>query len=238
MLSVPGAYRRLLSRYGPQGWWPVTPPGGRLPRYRPGRRARPSAREALEICAGAILTQNTAWSNVTRALEALHGAGAMDARRLAAMPLKELKRLVRPSGYFAQKSLKLRRFARHLLSRGGRADRWLAGGRTGPLREELLSLYGVGPETADSMLLYAGRRPVFVVDAYTRRIGSRLGWFPEAAGYDAVQAFFQERLPRSVPVYQELHALLVELAKRACRKREPDCPACPLKSGCARGGGR
>ncbi|MBI3297478.1 MAG: hypothetical protein HYZ75_04905 [Elusimicrobia bacterium] len=226
------AARRLLRRYGPQGWWPTTPAGKFRPVYR-ARRGAPPPRQAFEVCVGAILTQNTNWGNVERALEALHRARALDPARLAAMPRPRLERLIRSSGYFRQKAERLRSFARWA---GGAAE--LSGrlrrGSLKALREELLSLKGVGPETADSMLLYGGARPVFVVDAYTRRIGSRMGWFPAAAGYTEVQDFFTRALPPSVAAYNEAHALIVRLAKEHCRTK-PVCRACPLKAGCAAG---
>ncbi|MBI5242256.1 MAG: hypothetical protein HY922_01075 [Elusimicrobia bacterium] len=224
------ACRRLLESFGPQGWWPLTPPGGRRPCYHPGRFERPSGKGALEICLGAILTQNTAWTNVEKALESLNRSKAVDPARVARMPSRRLERLIRSSGFFVQKAKKLKNFTRHLLSKRMPLTRWLDGPLK-PVREELLSINGVGPETADSMLLYAAGRPVFVVDAYTRRIGERLGWLETGMDYDSVRAFFERRLPRSARTYQELHALLVALAKHSCRKA-PDCGACPLRKGC------
>lgn len=235
--SVRKVYRRLLGRFGPRGWWPLTPRGAFSPRYHPGRPAAPSPRAAAEICVGAILTQNTAWTNVVKALESLHRDGPLSLERIAGMPSRRLQRLIRSSGFFAQKASRLKTFARHALRRERRLDRWLSSSPLSALREELLSIRGVGPETADSMLLYAGGRPVFVVDAYTRRIGSRLGWFPDSAGYEEIQAFLSKRLPRELRVYQEGHALFVELAKRACRTK-PICGDCPLRGICPVGRGR
>ena len=233
------AYRRLLRCFGQQGWWPVTPrgaaaraPGGGRPRYRPGHAGPLPEREAAEVCLGAILTQNTAWANVEKALESLNRARAVDLGMIARIPSGRLQRLIRSSGFFIQKSRKLKDFARHALGRG-RLTRWLQGPLPA-LREELLSLRGVGPETADSMLLYAADRPVFVVDAYTRRIGERLGWLKAGMTYDEVATFFSERLPRSAYIYQELHALLVALGKYNCRK-DPVCLGCPLLDGCPEG---
>lgn len=216
------AYRRLLSRFGHQGWWPLTPPGGLRPRYHPGRSPSLGPKAALEVCLGAILTQNTAWTNVERALESLHRAKALDAGRLRRMPSRRLEVLIRSSGFFVQKAKKLKAFLKAY------SPGWL---RTAT-REDLLALKGVGPETADSMLLYAVGRPVFVVDAYTRRIGERVGWLRPSMKYDEVRAFFEKELPASPRVYQEMHALLVELAKRHCRKNDPLCGKCPLRKGC------
>ncbi len=231
MIAPREAYRRLLQRYGPRGWWPVTPPGAGSPRYHPGRFTLPGPRGTSEICLGAILTQNTAWSNVVTALERLHAVKAMDPRAVMRLRPASLQKLIRTSGYFVQKAIKLKHFSRHVLARGVPMTRWMRETPLPALREELLDIHGVGPETADSMLLYAGGRRVFVVDAYTKRIGSRLGWYPGSESYAAVQAFFTERLPRSVKVYQEYHALFVELGKRVCRPR-PLCGECPLRTAC------
>jgi endonuclease-3 related protein len=181
---------------------------------------------------GAILTQNTAWTNVVKALEAIHEAGAMSLGRLLRVPQRRLESWIRPSGYFVQKSLKLKAFCRFAAGLGRPLDAWLRGEPLPRARAALLSVWGVGPETADSMLLYGGGRPVFVVDAYTRRIASRVGWTRAADGYDEVQAFFLRGLPRSAQLYNECHALLVELAKRCCLKTGPLCASCPIEEGC------
>lgn len=227
-------YRALLRRLGPQGWWPVSGARGPAPRYRPGRFAAASEREAFEICAGAILTQNAAWANAVRAVRALREADVLDPRALLRTRRGRLERLVRPSGYFAQKAEKLRVFSRFVLGLDRPLVRWLRERPLDPARKELLSLWGIGPETADSMLLYAGGREIFVVDAYTLRAGRRLGWYGEAAGYDRAQVFLTARLPRGAPVYNEFHALLVALGKDFCRKRPSrcECPSCPLKGRC------
>ncbi len=226
------AYRKLLKAYGPRGWWPVTVKPSKGPVYRPGHQGRLTERQRVEVCVGAILTQNTNWKNVESALRTLHGAGARDLRGILKTPSRRLEALVRPSGYFRQKAKKLKIFARHALSRGRSIGKWLDA-PLDSLREELLSLWGVGPETADSILLYAGGRPVFVVDAYAVRIGRRAGWF-RRHDYDHVQRFFTRKLPKDAAVYAEFHALLVELAKRHCRAT-PSCPGCPLKEGCRHG---
>jgi len=181
---------------------------------------------------GAILTQNTAWDNVVTALERLHAARALEPRRLLGLRTARLQGLVRTSGYYVQKTRKLQFFSRHVAALGRPLTRWLGDTPLPQLRDELLGIHGVGPETADSMLLYAGGRRIFVVDAYTKRIGSRLGWYPAGASYGEVQRFFTRRMPLSVRVYQEYHALFVELGKCACRTR-PRCASCPLRRGCA-----
>ncbi len=254
---MPGAdvlwiHDRLLKRFGPRGWWPVTPPPGCPPKAGPfgpepgggvtqrrsvystqWTRGRLTPAQQFEVAVGAILTQNTAWTNVEKALGKLIAAKALSPRRLASLPPARLRGLIRSSGYFRQKAGRLRNFCRFLLDRwGGRLDRFLAR-PTETARGELLALNGVGPETADSILLYAGGHPVFVVDAYTRRFGGRFGLF-RTDDYHEVQRHFMSRMKASVPRFREYHALLVELAKRFCRAR-PLCPPCPLRARCATG---
>jgi endonuclease-3 related protein len=228
-------YQQLHRHFGPQGWWPTTPPGATRPRYYPGQLGRfLSEGERWEIAAGALLTQNTAWRNVELALEALHRRGALALPSLLALEERELAALIRPSGYYNQKARRLQHLARHLAAHHqGELGRLLAG-PVQAARRELLALPGVGPETADSILLYAGGHPVFVVDAYTRRICTRLGWVEEGIGYAALQALFMENLPASPELFNEYHALLVKQAVTCCRAR-PDCGPCPLREGCRRG---
>ena len=207
-------YRRLLKAFGPRKWWPATSP--------------------FEVMVGAILTQNTAWSNVEKAVANLRQADALDPLRLSAIRRDRLARLIRPSGYYNVKAGRLLAFARWLRDRYGGNVESMAATETAELRRELLGLKGVGPETADSMLLYALERPVFVVDAYTIRIFSRHGVLPATAGYEEARAFFEERLPRDVALYNEYHALLVALGNSVCRPT-PRCEECPA-AGCLPGG--
>lgn len=228
MTSSPlSIYHKLYRSFGPQGWWPVSG------RYEPGRKKPLSEREKQEVCLGAVLTQNAAWKNAEKALENLRREKALDFKSLAALPQARLQSLVRPSGYFVQKAKKLKSFALHVLENRRNLSSWFLGPLEG-LRRELLDLYGVGPETADSILLYAAERPVFVVDAYTVRIGKRIGLF-QTEDYHRVQDYFMERLPRSAKLYQEFHALLVALAKSFCTKRDPLCFHCPVLEECAYG---
>ncbi|HOX07926.1 MAG TPA: endonuclease III domain-containing protein [Planctomycetota bacterium] len=204
-------YRQLLKSYGRQGWWPGETP--------------------FEVAVGAILAQNTAWTNVEKAIANLRRAGALSFRGMRRLPERKLAALIRPSGYYNQKAKKLRAFLAWLEERGGKAGsvkRALAG-PLGEVRASLLGVHGVGPETADSILLYAGDRPVFVIDAYTRRVLARHG-LPSAAGapYEELRAIFERSLPRSTPLYNEFHALFVRLAKERCAKRAPRCEGCPL----------
>jgi endonuclease-3 related protein len=211
---------RLLEEYGPQGWWPLCAHLGTNPTktgsirgYHPGDYSFPRTdNERFEICVGAILTQNTAWTNVEKALLALHEKGCLDAKKLATLPLPSLKKAIRPAGYYNQKAKKLKIFTAFYTALAGRT----------PTRDELLSLWGVGPETADSILLYAYGVPVFVIDAYTRRVLASEKLATKEATYDALQELFHTTLPSSqegaVALYQEYHALIVEHAKRLPRK--------------------
>jgi endonuclease-3 related protein len=246
-------YRALRAAHGPQGWWPLLSRGGRPGHDEEGYHRGihdlpldPSGR--FEVMAGAILTQNTAWKNVGQALQALLAAGLLDPRRLAAADQAGLAGLIRPAGYFNQKAKKLLLAARTGLERGWWEPLPGGPGPRGPGRGELLALWGIGPETADSILLYAWQQPTFVVDAYTRRLLGRLsgGRLPPVGGagpaaYEALRSWFQEGLGEAacrelaagdfpgpvVAVYQEFHALIVCHAKQFCRSR-PVCAACPL----------
>jgi endonuclease-3 related protein len=204
-------HEALLERFGLQGWWP--------------------GRTRFEIAVGAILTQNTAWSNVERAIRALRDAGALSFRGMRALSDRELTALIRPSGYFNQKAKKLRAFLAWLAARdrGGSVKRALRG-PLAEIRASLLSVKGIGPETADSILLYAGDRPVFVIDAYTRRVLERHRLASPRAGYEELRALFERDLPRSVPLYNEFHALFVRVCKERCAKRRPRCDGCPLET--------
>lgn len=211
-------FRRLLAAYGPQGWWP----GGAGP---------------FEVCVGAILTQSAAWTNVEKALARMRTAGVLSLDGLHRTPVEELAQVIRPSGYFNAKARKLKAFAVHVHD-GYAGD--LAAMLARPLealRPELLAVHGIGEETADDIVLYAAHQPSFVVDAFTRRILSRLGLAPPADRYEAYRALFMDALPGdgALALYQEYHALLVRLAKEACAKREPRCGGCPLRDICPTG---
>jgi endonuclease-3 related protein len=210
-------YERLRRAYGPRRWWPVTPPGGAVPRYTGGPR---SPRQRFEVAVGAVLTQNTAWTNASRAIERLNLLGAMSPRAISDMEERSLAEAIRPAGYYNQKAKRLKILAAYFLSRRTRS------------RASLLELNGVGPETADSIVLYAWNEPVFVIDAYTRRIFGRLGLIPESAGYEEARKTFEENLPRRASLYREYHALIVEHGKRSCRT-VPACKKCLLKPDCA-----
>ncbi|NLG95145.1 MAG: endonuclease III domain-containing protein [Acetomicrobium flavidum] len=192
-------YEALLKHYGPQGWWPVA--GS----YHPGDYGVPkNEEETFEIIAGAVLTQNTAWTSVERALENLRRIDALNPHKILALSLDALKSAIRPAGFFNQKAIYLREMADFFMGLKGRT----------PSRKELMSVKGVGNETADSILLYAYKRPEFVIDAYTKRIVISLGLAERKAGYMELKNLFESNLPGDVALYQEYHALLVEHAKR------------------------
>jgi len=197
----------MLAAYGPQHWWP--------------------ARTRTEVVIGAILTQNTAWRNVERAIDNLRAAGALDWTVLRDMPTERLAELIRPAGTYNIKTRRLRAFINFLWDRyDGDLDRLLA--RPLPtLREELLGISGIGRETADAIILYAGGQPTFVVDAYTARILHRHRLIDEYADYEEIKDLFESNLPADAALFNEYHALLVEVGKRHCRPR-PICEGCPL----------
>jgi endonuclease-3 related protein len=182
---------------------------------------------------GAFLTQNTAWANVEKAMTSLRSQKLLSPQGLSAISEVRLAKLIRSSGYFRQKAGRLRNFYRFIMGTWkGRLDRFLER-PVSLVRRELLALHGVGPETADSILLYAGHHPVFVVDAYTRRFGRRFGLF-STDDYEVIQSFFAASLAPAVRVYREFHALLVALGKEFCRSR-PRCEPCPLRTRCKTG---
>lgn len=209
-------YRRLLDAYGPQGWWPGD--------------------SRFEMIAGAILTQAAAWRNVELALANLRAAGINDWPAVNDTPIDALAALVRPSGYYHAKARKLKAFAAHLSrEHGGSLDAMFATD-TGTLRRELLGIYGIGPETADDIVLYAAGKPSFVIDAYTIRIMERVGVTPAGrADYGSWQAMFHAALPPETPVYNEYHALLDRHHKEACVKNAPRCNICCLQDVCETG---
>jgi len=207
--TLPTIYRCLYEAFGPQHWWPAETP--------------------FAVMIGAILTQNTNWGNVERALANLEAAGLMCPEKLAACRKERLAQLIRPSGYFNIKAERLRDFLSWLVPKlTGEVVASLRHMRTPRLRRELLGIRGIGPETADSILIYALGRKVFVVDTYTRRFLERHGLIKRGAGYDEIRLMFQQALPRSRRLYNEYHALIVRLGKEICRPR-PRCDQCPLR---------
>ncbi len=200
-------YSALYERYGPQGWWP--------------------ARSAFEIAVGAVLTQHTAWPGAARAIANLRSARRLEPRRLAALSPSAIGRLIRPAGTWRLKARSLLALTMFFLARvGGRLER-LRRAPLVPLRHDLLAVPGIGPETADAILLYAVGRPVYVADAYTRRVLSRHRIVPPHGDYETLRHFLEDHLPSDPALFNELHALVVAVAKRHCRSR-PRCEGCPL----------
>ena len=202
-------YRRLHAVHGPQHWWPGD--------------------TAFEIMVGAVLTQNTAWTNVEKAIANLRRAGALTPQAIVAAPHRQLAAWLKPSGYFNIKAQRLRAFCVWLLQQGGaaRLRRW----PTEKLRAALLAVHGVGPETADDILLYAFQRPVFVIDAYTRRLFSRLGMITGDEPYESLRTLLEAKLGADEKLFNEYHALIVAHAKDICRPR-PRCGQCCLARHC------
>ena len=198
-----------MARYhGTTHWWPGDSP--------------------FEICVGAILTQNTAWTNVEKAITNLKRENLLSPRRLLAADTATLEAALRPSGYFRQKAARVRLFSQHLVDHYGGSVARMARRPLGELRTELLALNGIGPETADDILLYACEKPVFVVDAYTRRIFSRHGLVPGDIKYEGLRAFFEQHLEADVEFFKEYHGLIVWTGKDFCNSH-PKCEGCPLE---------
>lgn len=204
-------YRALFECYGPQHWWP--------------------AEEPFEVVVGAILTQSAAWGNVEKAITNLKAAGVMSPEGLQRLSRERLAQLIYPTGYYNAKAIKLKAFVARLWEAyDGQLSRFFALDRDS-LRRELLSIHGVGEETADSIILYAARKPIFVIDAYTRRIMARLGLASINESYGNLQRLFMANLPADEGVFNEYHALFVRHGKQTCR-REPCCYECCLSQRC------
>ncbi|HDP16389.1 MAG TPA: endonuclease III domain-containing protein [Candidatus Omnitrophica bacterium] len=202
-------YDLLFEKFGPRYWWP--------------------GETRLEVIVGAILTQNTSWSNVEKAITNLKQHKLLSVKGLSGTDEKTLSGLIRPAGYFNVKAGRLKNFLRFLnTAYNGSIDRMFGSG-TPELRRELLAVNGIGPETADSILLYAGNKPVFVIDAYTKRIFSRHGFLRPDCEYEDAQAMFMENLPPEPRLFNEYHALIVELGKNLCRPGKPLCNRCPIR---------
>jgi len=203
-------YQALYSVFGPQRWWP--------------------AESKFEVIVGAILTQNTSWQNVEKAISNLKKEKVLSFQKLYKLKPGKLARLIKSAGYYNIKAKRLKDFLKFFFKKYQANINKLALVKTNKLRQELLLVNGIGPETADSILLYALDKPVFVIDAYTKRIFSRHGFLKEKTSYEAVQNFFKQNLKKEVRLFNEYHALLVRLAKDFCLKTNPRCQACPLGS--------
>ena len=206
-------YKALARHHGILNWWPADTP--------------------FEMAVGAILTQNTAWANVEKALDNLKRAKVLSPSGLASLSPGALETLVRPAGYFRVKARRLGNFSRYLVRNFNGDMNALCDGPLEKVRQRLLALEGIGPETADSILLYAGARPSFVVDAYTRRVFQRIGFLQGHETYADIQQLFMQNLPHEAVLYNDYHAQIVQLAKTCCRKNRPSCTICPVSRVCA-----
>ncbi|MFH0876040.1 MAG: endonuclease III domain-containing protein [archaeon] len=221
-------YENLLSHFSSQNWWPVTNENSVKPTYE--KRERLTERQKFEICIGAILTQNTNWKNVESAIENLNRENLIDIRKIKKSDSKKLALLIKSSGYYNQKTIKLKEFARYIAEEYKGNLKEFFKKDTEKLRNELLKIKGIGPETADSIILYAAQKPAFVIDAYTKRIFNRIGYKEET--YEQLQDLFMKNLDKDVNLFGEYHALIVELGKNIC-KTEPLCEKCPIKDMCS-----
>lgn len=208
--ALPKYYDAMLTALGPLNWWPAKTP--------------------FEVIVGAILTQNAAWVNVEKAIVNLRREKMLTVSAIERVPQARLARLIRSSGYFRQKAKKLKAFVKFLRKEYGGSLARMFRTPTPELREKLLAVHGIGPETADSILLYAGKHSVFVVDAYTRRILERHGHISEKTPYEEIRSFFEGNIARDVQLYNEYHAQIVNVGKNWCRPKDPLCHACPLGS--------
>lgn len=200
-------YRRLFAAFGPQDWWPGDTP--------------------FEVMVGAILTQNTNWNNVEKAIDHLKRAGALTPKAVRDIPPGRLAELIRPSGFFNIKTRRLKNFVKFLFDEYGGSIKKMKAEPVEILREKILNVHGIGPETADSILLYALDKPVFVIDAYTKRVLSRHGLVEPDVDYHDVQGLFHSKLKVDIQHFNEYHALIVKVAKTFCKTR-PECGKCPL----------
>ncbi|SFU98962.1 endonuclease III domain-containing protein [Alicyclobacillus macrosporangiidus] len=205
-------YRRMYAAFGDRGWWP--------------------AETAEEVVIGAILVQSVAWSNVVKAIGRLRERGLLGLEALHAAPVEVVAECVVPTRYYRAKAQKLKAFAAHVHERHGGSLERMFEQDTDALREELLSIYGIGPETADDILLYAAGKRSFVIDAYTKRIFSRLGLVDERIGYEPLRAWFMRHLPADVALYNNYHALIDAIGHHFCSARRPACASCPLLPVC------
>ena len=220
-------YNSLLSHFGPQHWWPVTKESEFIPKYH--KNIELSDKQKLEICFGAILTQNTNWKNVEKAVVELNKNDLIDVNKIHKIDVKKLALLIKSSGYHNQKAKKLKNLCDFLLRNYNGKLKLLFKNNVNELRKKLLSINGIGPETADSIILYAAKKPIFVIDAYTKSIINRVGYKEKT--YEELQNLFMHNIPNNEKLFNEYHALLVELGKNICKK-EPLCQECPINRHC------
>ncbi|MEW5693876.1 MAG: hypothetical protein AB1765_11350 [Candidatus Hydrogenedentota bacterium] len=216
-------YRKLYKYFGPRGWWPVNG------KYHPLDYEIPrNESQRLEICIGAILTQNTAWKNVDKVLSNLKRARVLTIDKLQKIELSELAQLIRPAGYFNEKAKKIKFFIEFVVNTATTLDKILSKEKNA-LRRELLNIWGIGKETADSIILYAGKQNIFVIDSYTKRIFVRHKLINhENLEYDIIRKLIEKNIEDKYQVYNEFHALIVECGKNFCFRKECLCEHCPL----------
>ena len=226
MSKIKKIYDILLKNYGPQKWWPVTSESEITPRYSGGPK---TGKQQLEVIFGAILTQNTSWKNVEKAIINLNKNNLIDIKKIIEIENKKLANIIKSSGYHNQKAERLKIFSEFLLKNYNGNLKKLFEKNIDELRKELLEIKGIGPETADSIILYSAQKPIFVIDAYTKRIFSRIG-FKEKT-YDEFQNAFHKNLAKDVNLFNEYHALIVEHGKNICKKK-PLCSECVISEIC------
>ncbi|MBI2659555.1 endonuclease III domain-containing protein [Candidatus Woesearchaeota archaeon] len=227
MNKIFSVYNKLYFHFGPQHWWPVTEKGNFHPTYSGGPK---NEKQQLEVCFGSILAQNTSWKNAEKVIVELNKHSLFDVKKIIKIGAKKLAQIIRSSGYHNQKAKKLKNFCDFLLNKYDGKLNLLFKNDIAELRKQLLSVNGIGPETADSIILYAAKKPIFVIDAYAKRIANRLGYKEQR--YDELQNLFMENLPNSEKLFNEYHALLVELGKDICKKK-PLCGKCPINRYCS-----
>ncbi len=230
MIDLEKIYEILDGHFKSQGWWPIADKVSSTFAYC--LNAPRNIEEALEICLGAILTQSTNWKNVEKSILSLKNNNLIDTKKIKDIDIEELAQLIRSSGYYNQKAKKIKNFIEFLFKEFNGSLDYLFSLNIKELRNKLLSINGIGKETADSIILYAANKPMFVIDSYTKRILSRLGH--EEEDYDKLQLFFMKNLPLDTKLFNQYHALLVELGKRHCKK-QPECKNCPLLYICKTG---
>ena len=212
-MNLMNIYNKLLSYFGAQHWWP--------------------AETRYEVVIGAVLTQNTSWKNVERALENLKKENLVDEKKILDVDIGKLKELIKPAGFYNIKAERLKSITKYIVDNYRTTDDLAKTEKDiKSLRNELLAIKGIGKETADSILLYALDKPIFVVDAYTRRIFSRFGIMNNNMDYDEIRLIFENNILLDLNIYKEYHALIVELGKNYCKKRNPLCNECPLHLWC------
>ena len=227
--KIEAVYETLLGYFGPQHWWPVTKEPDLEPKNH--KSIKLNEKQKLEICFGAILTQNTSWKNVEKAVIQLNKNSLIDIKKIIKIENEKLAKIIKSSGYHNQKAKKLKNFCSFLKNNYNSDLKKLFSLEIEKLRNELLSVNGIGPETADSIILYAAKKPVFAIDAYTKRIYSRVFGIKQELKYDELQKIFMENLPKGEKLFNECHALLVELGKNVCKTR-PLCDRCPVNKMC------